>query len=176
MVMAMSAIANHGKLMRPMLIQRLQNQDGDVFAQYAPQPVRQIISEAAAKQMVEALKTVTTKDGTASKAALDHYTVAGKTGTAQKVVNGQYVTGKYFSSFIGFFPADAPELCISVVLDEPRNGHYGGQTAAPIFKCIAEQAAKYLNIRPDRLDPDAESMAVIIDANSPPKTLTQHAP
>ncbi|HEY2952362.1 MAG TPA: penicillin-binding protein 2, partial [Verrucomicrobiae bacterium] len=176
MVMAMSALANHGKLMRPMLIHRLQNQDGEVFAQYAPQPVRQIISEAAAHQMVEALKTVVTKDGTAFKAALDHYTVAGKTGTAQKVVNGQYVTGKYFSSFIGFFPADAPELCISVVLDEPKNGHYGGQTAAPIFKSIAEQAAKYLNIRPDRLDPDAESMAVIIDANSPPKTLTQRAP
>ena len=77
---------------------------------------------------------------------------------------------------VGFFPADAPELCISVVLDEPKNGHYGGQTAAPIFKNIAEQAAKYLNIRPDHLDPDAESMAVIIDANSPSKTLTQRAP
>ncbi len=176
MVMAMSAIANGGKLMRPMLINRLQNQDGEVFAQYAPQAVRQVISEAAARQMVEALKTVPTKDGTAFKAALEHYTVAGKTGTAQKVVNGQYVTGKYFSSFIGFFPADAPELCISVVLDEPKNGHYGGQTAAPFFKNIAEQAAKYLNVRPDRLDTDAESMAVIIDANSPPKTLTQRAP
>jgi cell division protein FtsI/penicillin-binding protein 2 len=100
--------------------------------------------------MVGALKTVVSKDGTAAKAALEHYTVAGKTGTAQKVVNGIYPPGKYISSFIGFFPADAPELCISVVLDEPQKGYYGGQTAAPVFKNIAEQAASYLKIRPDR--------------------------
>jgi cell division protein FtsI/penicillin-binding protein 2 len=59
------------------------------------------------------------------------------------------VSGKFFSSFIGFFPADNPELCISIVLDEPKQGHYGGQTAAPFFKNIAERAANYLNIKPD---------------------------
>jgi cell division protein FtsI (penicillin-binding protein 3) len=56
---------------------------------------------------------------------------------------------KFFSSFIGFFPADNPELCISVTLDEPKGSHYGGQTAAPVFKAIAERAANYLNIRPE---------------------------
>src|SRR5262249_18019650 len=81
--------------------------------------------------------------------ALEHYTVAGKTGTAQKVENGVYVKGKYFSSFIGFFPADDPEICIAVMMDEPRQGYYGGPTAAPIFKQIAERAANYLNIRPE---------------------------
>jgi cell division protein FtsI/penicillin-binding protein 2 len=80
---------------------------------------------------------------------MDNYTVAGKTGTAQKAENGHYAPGKYFSSFIGFFPADEPELCISVVMDEPKNGHYGGQTAAPVFKDIAERAARYLNLKPD---------------------------
>ena len=149
MVMAMCAIANKGCLMRPMLIDRLEDRDGKVAAKYYPQRVRQAISEAAAKQMVQALKTVVSPEGTAPKAALEHYTVAGKTGTAQKAGLGGYLPGKYFSSFIGFFPADAPELCIYVAMDEPKQGYYGGQTAAPIFKQIAEGAANYLNICPD---------------------------
>ena len=100
-----------------------------------------------------------TKEGTAPKAALEHYVVAGKTGTAQKVVDRGYAAGKFTTSFIGFFPADEPELCISVVLDEPRNGHYGGLIAAPVFKAIAEQAASYMKMRPDREDPASESSA-----------------
>ena len=111
--------------------------------------MREVVSEAAAKQMVEALKTVVTADGTAVKASMTNYIVAGKTGTAQKVEGGQYVHGKYVASFIGFFPADNPELCISIVLDEPKEGYYGGQVAAPVFKQIAERAASYLNIQPD---------------------------
>ena len=151
MTMAMSAIANNGKLMRPFLVNRLEDRDGNII-QYQPQPVRQVVSEATAQQMVKALKTVVTKDGTAEKAALDDYTVAGKTGTAQKTIEGVagYAPGKFISSFIGFFPADKPELCISIVIDEPRQGHYGGQTAAPIFQAFATAAANYLNIRPDR--------------------------
>jgi cell division protein FtsI/penicillin-binding protein 2 len=152
MAMAMAAIANGGVLMRPMIIDRLEDPDGQILAKYGPQRMRQVIGTAASKQMVQALKTVVTKEGTAPKAALEHYTVAGKTGTAQKVENGQYVRGKYISSFIGFFPADNPELCISVVLDEPKGSFYGGQTAAPLFHQIAERAASYLNIRPDRLE------------------------
>src|SRR5205814_8493623 len=116
---------------------------------YSPQPVRQVMTDAAAKQMVIALKSVVSPEGTAPKAALEHYSVAGKTGTAQKAEHGVYVHDKFFSSFIGFFPADNPELCISVMIDEPKQGYYGGQTAAPIFRQIAERAANYLNIRPD---------------------------
>jgi len=107
------------------------------------------------KQMVEALKTVVTSEGTAPKAALEHYTVAGKTGTAQKPVPGGYSTDKFVASFVGFFPADNPELCISIVLDEPKDGYYGGQVAAPVFKQIAERTANYLNIRPDIEDKPA---------------------
>ena len=134
--------------MRPMVVDRLEDENRQLVAKYTPQEIRRVISEDTAQKMVKALKTVTTTNGTAAKAALEHYTVAGKTGTAQKVENGVYVR-KYVSSFIGFFPADAPELCISVVLDEPRNGYYGGSTAAPVFKQIAEKAASYLNIRPE---------------------------
>lgn len=149
MAMAMCAIANNGRLMRPMLVDHLEDENGRTVARYEPQLVRQVVGEAAARQMVEALKTVVTADGTAVKASMTNYTVAGKTGTAQKVEGGQYVHGKYVSSFIGFFPADNPELCISVVLDEPKEGYYGGMVAAPVFKQIAERAASYLNIQPD---------------------------
>ena len=156
MVMAMCAIANEGRLMRPMLIHSLNEPDGEVVARFQPQVVRQVVSPRSARQMVAALKTVTGKDGTAPKAALDHYTVAGKTGTAQ-VPGGRagYLPKKYVSSFIGFFPASDPEVCISVLLEEPdiKKGYYGGQTAAPYFKAIAEQVASYLKIKPDKEDP-----------------------
>ena len=148
MTMAMCAIANQGCLMRPMLVDRLEDSEHHIVAKYSPQRVRQVISEGAAKQMVQALKTVVSSEGTAAKAALDHYTVAGKTGTANKVESGHYVD-KFFSSFIGFFPADNPEICISISLDEPKQGHYGGQVAAPAFKQVAEAVANYLNIRPE---------------------------
>jgi len=149
MVMAMSAIANKGWLMRPMLVSRLTDQEGHIVAEYQPQRVRQVVSDAAARQMVETLKTVVTSDGTAAKAALTNYVVAGKTGTAQKPGVGGYQRGKYVSSFIGFFPADNPEVCISIVLDEPKGEHYGGQVAAPIFVKVAESVANYLNVRPE---------------------------
>jgi cell division protein FtsI (penicillin-binding protein 3) len=154
MVMAMSAIANNGRLMRPFLVNRLEDREGHVMAQYQPEQVRQVVSEATAQQMVQALKTVVTKEGTGEKAALDDYTVAGKTGTAQKTIEGVagYAPGKYIASFIGFFPADKPELCISIVMDEPdkKLGYYGGSAAAPVFREFAIAAANYLKIRPDR--------------------------
>lgn len=165
MAMAMAAIANDGRLMRPMLVKRLEDRAGHTVVEYSPQAVRQVVSTNAARDMVKALKTVVSKEGTAPKAELEHYTVAGKTGTAQKVEGGQYVRGKYISSFIGFFPADKPELCISIVLDEPKQGYYGGQTAAPIFKRVADKAANYLNIRPDRDNPgvgEKDSLAAAI--------------
>jgi cell division protein FtsI/penicillin-binding protein 2 len=148
MVMAMSAIANKGLLMRPMLVDRLEDPDGKLAVKYQPQPIRQVASPETIRDMLTALKTVVTPEGTAVQAALEHYTVAGKTGTAQKVEHGQYVQ-KFFSSFIGFFPADNPEICISVVMDEPRDSHYGGLVAAPVFHAIAERAANYLNLKPD---------------------------
>jgi len=160
--MAMCAIANDGWLTQPMLVDRLEDADHKVVVKYTSQRVRKIISDSAVKLMVKALKTVVSPDGTAPKAALEHYTVAGKTGTAQKVENGAYVH-KFFSSFIGFFPADNPELCIAVMMDDPRDGYYGGDTGAPIFKQIAEGAANYLNIRPE----DAEEPS-IPDTITPP--------
>ena len=82
---------------------------------------------------------------------MTNYTVAGKTGTAQKNDGHKYLD-KYYASFIGFFPADNPEICIYVALDDPKGSlHQGGQAAAPVFKEIAEKTANYLNIRPDKI-------------------------
>lgn len=156
MAMAMSAVANHGVLMQPMLVDRLLNPNGTVAVQYTPQQVRRVISEDASKDMVQALKTVVEAGGTAAKADLKDYTVAGKTGTAQESDKHGYIAGKYYASFIGFFPADNPELCIYVSMDSPKEaGHMGGQTAAPVFHEIAERAAMYLNIRPDKGETNA---------------------
>ena len=98
--------------------------------------------------MVEALKTVVMPDGTAPKAALTNYVVAGKTGTAQKVVNGRYADDRFVITFIGFFPADNPEVCISIVMDSPKEGGraFGGALCGPVFHQIAERCASYLNI------------------------------
>lgn len=166
LVMAMSAIANNGKLMRPLLVDHIENSEGKHVRHpslpadaFLPAEAGQAVSPRTAKLMVQALKTVPQKGGTAPKTALEHYTVAGKTGTAQKVgVVGKdrdgkdvmgYMKGAYFASFCGFFPADDPEICILVLFDEPKNGYYGGTVAGPVFQRIARRAAKYLNIPPE---------------------------
>jgi len=151
MAMAVSAIANDGVLMRPMLIKNLQERDGKIVEHYEPQTVRRVVTPETAREMVKALKTVVTPDGTAPKAALTNYVVAGKTGTAQKVVNGRYADDRFVVTFIGFFPADNPEICISVVMDSPKEGGhaFGGALCGPVFHQIAERCASYLNVPPD---------------------------
>ena len=166
LVMAMSAIANDGVLMKPMIVDHIENGEGKHVRHpkmpgdaFLPTEVRRAVSPRTAKMMVQALKTVPRKNGTAPQAALEHYTVAGKTGTAQKVgvvgktIEGKdimgYKSGAYFASFCGFFPADDPELCILVLFDEPKHGYYGGTVAGPVFQRIARRAAKYLNIPPE---------------------------
>jgi cell division protein FtsI/penicillin-binding protein 2 len=157
MALAMCAIANGGRLMQPMLVSRLVDRNGTVVAQYGPQVIRQVISPTTDKLMVDALKTVVSPEGTAPDAALKDYVVAGKTGTAQKAGLGGYQPGKYFASFIGFFPADNPQICISVVMDDPKEGYYGGQVCGPIFREIAQRCASYLNLPPEDNSPEPGS-------------------
>ena len=154
MTMAISAIANGGLLMRPMLVNRVEDQQKVVLKKFQPEPVRQVITPAAAKLMVQAMKRAVSTNGTGWRAQLAHYTVAGKTGTGEKP---PYKSDRYFASFIGFLPADNPEICLAVFIDQPdrkRAGYYGGDTAAPVFKRIAERAAVQLGIRPDMILPD----------------------
>ena len=166
MLMAMSALANDGWLMRPMIVSRLEDRAGNVVQRYAPQRVRQVVSESTDKMMIEALKTVVTADGTAPGAAMKDYIVAGKTGTAQKVENGTYAPDKFISSFIGFFPADDPQICISIVMDEPKEGYYGGQVCGPVFKEIADRCASYLNIPPDEMVRPISSSPLVANAEN----------
>ncbi len=149
-VMMMSAIANGGRLMQPRVVDRLEDEQGRLVLKYPVKTVRQVISPTAAKQVTKALKTVVAQGGTARRAELDYYTAAGKTGTAQKPGRGGYIPGKYYASFVGFLPADKPELCILVAVDEPQGEHYGGLVAAPVFKAIAGRTASYLGIAPDK--------------------------
>jgi cell division protein FtsI/penicillin-binding protein 2 len=146
---AMCAIANEGRLMRPWVVGRIESPGGRVLRQFQPQFVRSVVSPGVAQQVKEALKAVVSPEGTGALAALDQYTVAAKTGTAEKANASGYQPGCYYSSMLGFFPADAPRVVISVALDEPQNGYYAGAVAAPVFRTIAEQIAACLQIPPD---------------------------
>jgi len=150
MAMAMNAISNGGRLMKPLLVKRIADENGRVISEFAPQQAAQVISTATSAFMTTALRKVVTPEGTAPKAAVDGYDAAGKTGTAQKIENGQYVR-KYYSSFIGYLPADNPEISILVSLDDPSGGaYYGGTVSGPVFKRVAEKVAEYLGLHPTK--------------------------
>jgi len=151
MAVAMCAIANGGRLMRPWVVRRIESPQGRVLQQFQPQVVRSVISPRAAQQVKEALKEVVAPEGTGAGAALEHFTLALKTGTAQKSDSKGYLAGRYYSSIVGFLPADAPRVVISVALDEPQNGYYAGTVVAPAFRSIAEQIAVCLEIPPDKV-------------------------
>lgn len=112
-------------------------------------PGQRVISEKTALQMRTMLEAAAGPNGTAPKAQVPGYRVAGKTGTAYKIVGGKYVR-KYVSSFVGFAPVSAPRIIIAVMIDEPSNGnHFGGGVAAPVFSLVAANALRALNVRPD---------------------------
>lgn len=149
MICAMAALANGGNLMRPQIVKAVQKDDGTVVREFFPQVRRRVVDRKAAKDITTALVQVVSKEGTALKASIPGFTVAGKTGTAHKVVNGQYAQDQYVSSFCGYFPAQSPELCIYVMFDNPRGKeYYGGAVAAPIFKNIGQRVASYMNLKP----------------------------
>ena len=148
---AMSVIANQGIYMQPQIVKRIYYKDGNTAINYAPQAVRRVLSPKVASLMSEMLAEVVGPEGTARRASLDGFKVAGKTGTSQKIVNNRYSTKDHVASFSGFFPAQRPRLVITVVVDSPhlKGVGYGGIVAAPSFKSIAEQAANYLGIQSD---------------------------
>ncbi len=175
MITAMSAIANGGLRMQPMIVSGVRDRSGQLVGRFNPKPACQVIRKETADLMVEALTTVTEKGGTGTRGAVPGFDVAGKTGTAQKLEGGHYVQ-KYYSSFVGFFPARQPEICILISLDnphDPKGEYYGGAIAAPVFAAVAGRVAKYLSVRPDR---PVEEMAVqTAKANGHFKTVQNHA-
>ena len=148
---AASAIANEGLLMKPYIVQAITDQNGRLLKSFEPRIVRRVVSEKTARTLVRIMQTVITKGGTGVKAAIEGYSVCGKTGTAQKIdENGEYSDGKFISSFVGFAPAEKSEVAILVVIDEPQDQHYGSIVAAPVFKKIAHKILSYMNIPPKR--------------------------
>jgi cell division protein FtsI/penicillin-binding protein 2 len=154
-VMAAAAIANDGILMKPMLVRSLETPEGDVVVQYEPRAASAtpVLKPETVAQMKRAMRRVVTA-GTAQIVALEDFEVSGKTGTCHKVdpATGRQSSDKYVSTFVGFLPADKPELCILVLADEPAKkgagSYFGGRACGPVFKAIAQQAASYLALAP----------------------------
>ncbi|HIJ81764.1 MAG TPA: transpeptidase family protein [Desulfuromonadales bacterium] len=150
LVTAVSAIANGGTLMRPYLVEQIVDDKGGVVQKFEPQTIRRVISSETALAVTKMMETVTGEGGTGTRAAIEGYRVAGKTGTAQKVdpVTRAYSPTKRIGSFVGFVPADKPKLTIAVIIDEPQGVKYGGVVAAPAFRGIAQNSLAYLKISP----------------------------
>jgi len=142
MMAGYQAIANGGMLQRPQLIEKI----GDEEVQ-EPKG-RRVIDARVAAQVREMLEGVLAVGGTASEVSVPGYTLAGKTGTAQVAENGTYSETKYVASFIGFAPAQDPQLLVSVIVDQPQGDIYGGSVAAPAFGKIAGFALPYLGVPP----------------------------
>jgi cell division protein FtsI (penicillin-binding protein 3) len=112
-----------------------------------------VMSEKTARQLRRMMERVVSAEGTAAKAQIANYRVAGKTGTVHKYISGGYAEDRYLSIFAGMVPASSPELVMVVILDEPRNGQYfGGQVAAPVFAKVMSGALRLLDIPPDNLN------------------------
>lgn len=152
LTMAMGVIANGGKLMRPQIVRAVRDSSGNVLQSIQPEVVREVIPESTAQFVSSALAAVTKQGGTARLADVPGFSVAGKTGTAQKVdPKGGYAAGKYVVSFIGYLPAEDPAFVCLVMIDDAKVGggmNYGGVLAAPVFARIAEKAARYMNLVP----------------------------
>ena len=153
---AYSALANGGRLVKPYAVKRVSGADGTPVYEGNPQDVRRVVSEENAKLITKMLKGVTSDGGTGKSARVNGFEVAGKTGTAQKpdFRKGGYKKDAYQASFVGYLPADDPELVILVIIDEPDGEHTGGKWAAPAFSEIASQSLAYMGVFPEgsRLD------------------------
>jgi cell division protein FtsI (penicillin-binding protein 3) len=150
LAMATAAIANGGKLMDPILVRRVQSSSGELVREASPRVRRQAVSAPVARTIAEMMIAVTEGHGTGVQAALEGFSVAGKTATAQKAdpATGRYSLDNYVASFVGFVPAREPVLAIAVTLDEPGVDHQGGAVAAPVFRRVAEAALNYMGITP----------------------------
>lgn len=148
MTMAFAAIANGGELLRPGLVKRVIDANGEEIKSFERQVLSRPIKPETARLMTHLLEVVVKEEGTGTLAASPEYRIAGKTGTAQKVDPnlGVYADGKYYSSFIGFAPSDDPQIIVYVGIDEPAGAYYGGQVAAPVFRKIVEASLHYMKV------------------------------
>ena len=156
-VQAVSAAVNGGTLYQPYVVKRVYNEEtGAVELENNPKIVRQVISEKASKEVREALESVVA-NGSGRQSFRDFMRIGGKTGTAQKAVNGRYVEGEYIVSFIGFAPIDDPEIVVYIAIDNPKHSlQFGGVIAAPIVGQIIEDSAPYIGFEKRTIQIDKE--------------------
>jgi cell division protein FtsI (penicillin-binding protein 3)/stage V sporulation protein D (sporulation-specific penicillin-binding protein) len=147
--LAMSTIANDGVRLRPKLLKLVRDTSNEQSIPLEPGKGERVVSVATARVMRELLLGVVSPEGTARRAELPGYMVAGKTGTSRKIIDGQYSTTNHVGSFSGFFPADQPKIVITIVVDDAKvsGPAYGGIVAAPLFRTIGEKIIPHLAIR-----------------------------
>lgn len=145
---AMSVLANGGELVRPQLVRRIVDGSGNTVEEMVPEVRRRVVPRRTARLVSDMLTAVTGPSGTAPEAAIDGFLVAGKTGTAQKSAHGVrgYAEDRWVSSFVGYAPADDPQVVIAVVIDEPVVDHIGGRVAGPVFRRVGEVALRHLGV------------------------------
>ena len=146
------AVANGGEYIEPRVVRAIDHDNRRYVVQ--PSIVRRAITADTAASLTTIMEGVVER-GTATPARMDHYTIAGKTGTAAKLSNGHYSASDYNASFVGFVPSRDPAVAIIVVTDSPHGtaGHTGGHVSAPVFKRIADATLRYLGVAPT-IDPD----------------------
>ncbi|MDR0353234.1 MAG: penicillin-binding protein 2 [Opitutaceae bacterium] len=149
---AMAAIASGGELLRPQIVREIRDASGAVVFHYGRESIRRVLSPAVAGQMAFMLQGVASRGGTAAVAEIPGYQVAGKTGTAQKIIDGRYSNKNHVGSFTGFLPAGNPRVVITIIVDDGRapagGAGYGSKVAAPGFRRLAEKLIPYLDIKP----------------------------
>lgn len=147
-IASVSAIVNGGTLYKPYIVKSTENSKGDILTSVSPTEVRTVITKETSEMVRYALESVVA-NGSGRNAYIENYRIGGKTGTAQKVNNGTYMVGNYILSFIGFMPADKPEIVVYVAIDNPKGVvQYGGTVAAPIAKGIFESYIEINDLQP----------------------------
>ena len=158
LVNSIGAIGNDGKLMKPRVVKELVDDAGNVIHRYEPKLVRQAISEKTARELRLIMEAVVT-DGSGKSAYIPGYRIGGKTGTADKIENGRYVSGKVYSSFVALAPIDDPRVAVLVVVDEPQGVRFGSLTAAPAVHDILKDTLRYMDIEPQYNEKEAKQYA-----------------
>lgn len=148
MISAISAIGNDGVVMKPRIVKEIVDDDGNVIERFEPSIARNAVSKETAKTVLDMMVSVV-ENGGGSKAKVDGYTVAGKTGTAQKPIDGVYKDGYFIATFTAIAPAEDPQLAVLIIIDEPQGNIYGGSVAAPVAQQILSDSLRYLGISPN---------------------------
>jgi stage V sporulation protein D (sporulation-specific penicillin-binding protein) len=161
MITGLSVIANNGVLMKPHIVDALLDNDMNVVQSYKPEAIRQVLSEETTQEIRDIMETVVS-EGSGKNAYIPGYRIGGKTGTANKLIDGKYVEDKVFASFAAIAPIDDPRIAVVVVVDEPSGERFGSIVAAPIVREILENTLRYLEIPPNKIDVPSKQLPNLV--------------